>query len=154
MSSPPPSNILEDPIGELEAAIRAHAFGIDPLSHVLVGQSYPRTNAERIAVASEARSNKQTPESVRARAKVVLLENEGEAEIVLDQRGYTIESTTATTDLTARTFESFDALLIALSPAYVRAMNAAVAARFAEGVPERRYHSHEDEDEEEPKWID
>jgi hypothetical protein len=31
-------------------------------------------------------------------------------------------------------------------------MNDAVAARFAQGVPERRYHDHDDE--EEPQWID
>jgi hypothetical protein len=90
MSSPPPDNILEDPITELEAALRAHAFGIDPRSHVLVDQSFPRTSAERATVTSEARSTQQTPGSVHARAKIVLLEKEGEAEVVLDQRGYTV----------------------------------------------------------------
>ncbi|BEJ14068.1 hypothetical protein CspHIS471_0312420 [Cutaneotrichosporon sp. HIS471] len=154
MSSPPPDNILEDPIGELDAAIRSHAFGIDPLSHALVDQSFPRTNAERVSVASQVRATKQTTDRVHARAKIVLLEKEGEAEVVLDQRGYTIENTTASVQVTSHTFESLDALLIALSPAYVRAMNDAVAARFAQGVSERRYHDHEDEDAEEPKWID
>lgn len=92
MSSPPLHNILEDPIAELEAALRAHAFGIDPVSHVLVDQSFPRTDAERLSVASEARSTQQTPGKVQARAKIVLLGKEGEAEVVLDQRGYTVSA--------------------------------------------------------------
>ncbi|GMK53693.1 hypothetical protein CspeluHIS016_0102790 [Cutaneotrichosporon spelunceum] len=152
-SSPPPDNILEDPIGELEAALRAHAFGIDHHSCVLVDQSFPQTAAERALVASEARETKQTSDQVHARAKLVFLENEGEAEVVLDQRGYTIDNTTTSTQLTSHTFESLDALLIAISPAYVRAMNDAVAARFAQGIPKRMYHNHEGDDEE-PKWID
>lgn len=92
MSSPPPNNILTDPMSELEAALRAHAFGIDPLSHVLVEASFPRTAGERETVASEARATKHTPERVLGRAKIVLLANEGDADVVLDQRGYTVSA--------------------------------------------------------------
>lgn len=90
MSSPPPDNILLDPISELEAALKAHAFGLDPRSAVLVDASFPRTADERATVASEANASKQTPERVIGRANLVLLDNEGEAQVVLDQRGYTV----------------------------------------------------------------
>lgn len=90
MSSPPPDNILLDPISELERALRDHSFGLDSLSHVIVDASFPRTAGEREDVASEARAMKNTPERVVGRAKLVLLNNEGSAEVVLDQRGYSV----------------------------------------------------------------
>lgn len=64
---------------------------------------------------------------------------------------FQIEHTTAVTPLDRHTFESFDALLIALSPAYVSAMQGALMDRFAAGVPARQYHA---DAEEEPEWID
>ncbi|EJT49390.1 hypothetical protein A1Q1_01485 [Trichosporon asahii var. asahii CBS 2479] len=173
--SPPPDNILEDPLGELDAALKSHAFGL--ASYQLRPEvSYPRTDDEKAKVRDEAKAEGHTPEGVAGRAHLVLLKNEGEADILLDQRGYTvshpntclehsgagscggrwlivqIEKTTAQQPLLSSTFESLDALLIALSPAYQEAMQEELLRRFEGGVSSR-FNYDDEEVVEEPKWI-
>lgn len=87
--TPPPDNILEDPLRELDAALKSHAFGL--LSYNLKPEvSFPQTDAERTKVKDEARKEGHTPEGVVGRAHLVLLNDEGEVEILLDSRGYTV----------------------------------------------------------------
>ncbi len=94
MSSPPPWNILADPITELETAIRTNAFGINSsTSQIVYPSSYPITTEDKQRVASESRTSGQTGNDVIARAEVGLLEG-ATAEVVLDQRGYTVHSMT------------------------------------------------------------
>lgn len=87
--SPPPDNILEDPLGELDAALKSHAFGLASY-HLRPEVSYPRTADEKAKVRDEAKAEGHTPEGVAGRAHLVLLSDEGEADVLLDQRGYTV----------------------------------------------------------------
>lgn len=87
--SPPPDNILEDPLGELDAVLRSHAFGL--VSYQLRPEvSYPRTDDEKAKVRDEAKVEGHTPEGVAGRAQLTLLNDEGQADVLLDQRGYTV----------------------------------------------------------------
>lgn len=75
---------------------------------------------------------------------------------------FQVESTTPTRDAAIpedqRTFESLDALLIALSPAYVAAMQSELMKRFEGGPGPSRWRDLDDSDgdgaEDEPAWID
>lgn len=90
MSSPPPSNILLDPIPELETAIRNNAFGINASSsRVLLESSFPNTPEDKQRIASESQRDGSTKGEVVAKAEIGLLEG-GIAEVVLDRRGYTV----------------------------------------------------------------
>lgn len=92
MSSPPPSNILLDPISELETALRTNAFGLDPsTTQIIYPSSFPITSEDKERVITESRSSGSTGEGVIARAEVGLIEG-GLAEVVLDRRGYTVRS--------------------------------------------------------------
>lgn len=90
MSSPPPDNILTDPSSELHAALKSHAFGLDPSSAVLEETCFPRTAEDMAAVAAEARGSKTTPSSVVGRARLVFLGDEGEAVVELSGKGFTV----------------------------------------------------------------
>lgn len=63
-----------------------------------------------------------------------------------------IESTSPSRHLSQSTFESLDALLIALSPAYASAMHDELMKRFEGGTGLERFERKWDE--EEPAWID
>lgn len=89
MSTPPPSNILTDPVAELTEAIRTNLFGLDPTSTVLLEQSFPITAEDKEAIRVESLKKQSTSERVVGKARVVLLEGDG-LEITLDQRGYTV----------------------------------------------------------------
>lgn len=53
------------------------------------------------------------------------------------------------------TFESLDALLIALSPAYQESMQNELMKRFqGDGGINNRFNYDDEEDIEEPKWIE
>ncbi|KAL7423061.1 hypothetical protein Q5752_002360 [Cryptotrichosporon argae] len=127
------SNILLDPLAELTSALTAHAFGLDPASSVVPHASFPLTPEDRASVAAESRAGGVTSARVVGRARIVLLAGEGEAEVTLDRRGYTLESVHAPDGMRypAQTYESLDALLIATSPAYVAAMSRELTKRFA-----------------------
>lgn len=88
MSSPPPDNILLDPLPELTAALESHAFGLTSFS-ILTGESYPRNEQEREAVRAQHASTGGT-EGVVGRARLVLLAGEGVVLVRFDQRGYTV----------------------------------------------------------------
>lgn len=64
-----------------------------------------------------------------------------------------IEKSSSQKSLQTSTFESLDALLIALSPAYQEAMQDELLKRFEGGVSSR-FNYDDEEDVEEPKWID
>ena len=90
MPSPPPNNILLDPVPELEQALHTNAFGINPSStHIVLSASFPLTAEEKAAVATTSRKTGMTGETVVARAMVGLVEG-GVVEVVLDRRGYTV----------------------------------------------------------------
>ncbi|KAL1408201.1 hypothetical protein Q8F55_005006 [Vanrija albida] len=153
MPTPPEHNLLLDPVAELRAALSSHAFGLDRATEVLLDASFPRTDAQRAEVKAEADASGETPARVVARASVVFLAGEGEAVVSLSGKGYTVESWTLGTPLPASPFESLDALLIACSPAYVAAMQEELGRRFADGDASRRFN-YDDDDGEEPAWID
>jgi len=136
MSSPPPSNILLDPLTELTQSLSENAFGISPSSTVLANPEYtfPITPQDKEGVKRESREKGRTMDRVRARCRVGLLEG-GVVEVVLDQRGYTIAQlesvpTTEGRSFPHETYESLEALLIAISPAYVEAMAREVGKRL------------------------
>lgn len=87
-SSPQASNILLDPVSELTAALKQHAFGIQS-SELVLDQSFPLTTDDKQAVASSSKSSGRTDERVRAAADIRPVEG-GEIHVVLDQRGYTV----------------------------------------------------------------
>ncbi|TXT13356.1 hypothetical protein VHUM_00723 [Vanrija humicola] len=154
MSTPPEHNILLDPITELRLALAAHAFGVDPQSDVLLAQSFPRSDEDKAAVRAAADAGAPAPERVVARARVVFLQDEGEAVVALSSAGYVVESWTLAAPLPAP-FESLDALLIAASPAYVAAMQDELHKRFAGDSVSRRFVYDDDDDgQDEPAWID
>ncbi|ORY25946.1 hypothetical protein BCR39DRAFT_542682 [Naematelia encephala] len=133
MSSPPaPSNLLIDPLAELTSAIRSNSFGILPTSTPIIERSFPITPEDKEAIKSESMSLGKPSSRAVARARVELLEG-GSVEIVLDQRGYTLEQATSLDGSNTHptgTYESLDTLLIAISPGYVQAMGAEVGKRF------------------------
>jgi len=91
MSSPPPSNILLDPLTELSRALSSHAFGISTSSSTIIERSFPITQEDKESVSAEARQTGrgETSGRVCAVARIEVLEG-GEVEVVLDYRGYTV----------------------------------------------------------------
>lgn len=90
MSSPPPSNILLDPITELETALRNNAFGINSsTSRLIYESSFPVTPEDKQRIASDSPKSGTTAHEVIAKAEIGLLEGDI-AEVVLDRRGYTV----------------------------------------------------------------
>ena len=85
------SNILLDPIPELAEALRTNAFGILPTSHIVIESSFPNTEEDKASVREESAKTGQTSARAVARAKIGLLK-EGEIEVTLDKRGYTVSS--------------------------------------------------------------
>lgn len=99
--SPPPDIILEDPLGELDAALKSHAFGLASY-HLKPEESYPRTDEEKAKVHDKVVAEGHTPEGVAGRAHLVLLKDEGEADILLDPRGYTVSHCQSDLDTATR----------------------------------------------------
>jgi hypothetical protein len=87
MRSPPPSNILLDPLPELRQALKTNQWGILS-SNILEESSYPRTEEERRTVREESRSGGRTSGRVVGRAEVAV--EEGGLAIGLDRRGWTV----------------------------------------------------------------
>jgi len=156
MTSPSPSDILLDPIPELESALRTNAFGINPsTSRVIHCSSFPITPEDKQRIASDSASSGTTGTEVVAAAEIGLLEG-GIAQITLDRRGYTVrppsranssvlelgiwvwayvdqlENVINTDGKTfpSTTYESLEAMLIAVSPGYVEAIGREVGNRF------------------------
>ncbi|WOO77569.1 uncharacterized protein LOC62_01G001143 [Vanrija pseudolonga] len=153
-TTPPEHNLLLDPISELRLALASHAFGVDARTELLEAESFPRSAAERAEVQAEADLSGHTPDRVVARARVVFLAGEGEAVVSLSAGGYRVDRWTLDTPLPTTAYESLDALLIASSPAYVAAMQAELHKRFASDDVSRRFVYDDDDDGEEPAWID
>ncbi|ORX37277.1 hypothetical protein BD324DRAFT_625528 [Kockovaella imperatae] len=144
------SNILTDPIPELEQALKTNLFGIQPSSHVMLDRSFPHTAEDKAAIVEESKKTGRTSDRAVARARIMLLDGGGigEMEVVLDQRGYTVERISdAASNLHTylqQTYESLETLLIAVSPAYVQAMTMEVSKRF-EGFSGRPENSTEED---------
>jgi hypothetical protein len=93
--SPPPNNILSDPVAELVSALHMNAFGLDPTTtSVVLEESFPITPEDRERVGVEAIRSGQIGEGVTAKAKVGLMGEEGQLVVVLDRRGYTVSFAT------------------------------------------------------------
>ena len=141
------SNLLMDPIEELQQVLSINSFGLapSPATQILLENSFPITDEDKVTVAQEAVQKGVTDSRVKCRAKVGLLEGDI-LEVSLDSRGYTVgsvkslansadeqlESATSTTNRTypVATYESLEAMLIGLSPAYVEAMTREITRRF------------------------
>ena len=92
MGSPPPSNLLLDPLSELTSIIQLNAFGLDlsgERTHIVLGDSFPITPEDRDRIAIESIRSGEIQPGVVAKAVLGLMGGEGEAVVVLDQRGYT-----------------------------------------------------------------
>lgn len=86
------SNILTDPVPELEAALKNNLWGIDASeSSVLISRSFPITAEDKEAVRAESSKLGRTSERVVGKLRVITLER-SDLEITLDQRGYTVSS--------------------------------------------------------------
>lgn len=95
MSSPPPSNILSDPVSELASALQMNAFGLDPATtSIVLEESFPITSEDRERIGLEAIRSGQIGEGVTAKAKIGLVGGEGNIVVVLDRRGYTVSIST------------------------------------------------------------
>ncbi|RSH90972.1 hypothetical protein EHS25_010148 [Saitozyma podzolica] len=131
--SPVPTSLLLDPLPELLSALSSNAWGLGPSpSRILPQASFPLTETDRAEVLRETRETGRTSTRVVGRAEVGV--EEGVMGVVLDRRGFTVESgsTPHLAPFVGRTYESFEALLIGVSPVYVRKMTEEVGRRFAE----------------------
>jgi hypothetical protein len=91
MSSPPPSNILSDPVSELASALQMNAFGLDAsTTAIVIEESFPITPEDRERVGVEAVRTGQIGEGVTAKARVGLMGGEGAMVVLLDRKGYTV----------------------------------------------------------------
>ena len=93
MDSPPPSNLLLDPLSELTSIIQLNAFGLDlsgERTHIVLGDSFPITQEDRDRIAIASIRSGEIQDGVCAKAVLGLQGGEGEAVVVLDQRGYTV----------------------------------------------------------------
>ncbi|ODN81838.1 hypothetical protein L202_02201 [Cryptococcus amylolentus CBS 6039] len=147
--SPPPTNVLLNPLPELISALASNAFGIrpGPDSGVVEEATWPRTEEDVKLIRARLGRNglleeKDGEEKVRGKVKVGLIGGEGDLVVVLDQRGWTIESAqgpASTTSKIGTTYESLETLLIATSKSYAEAMNQEIWKRF-EGFTGREDH--------------
>lgn len=85
------SNLLLDPIEELQQVLSMNAFGLapSPATQILLEGSFPITDEDKIRVAQEGVQKGVTDSKVKCRAKVGLLEGDI-LEVSLDSRGYTV----------------------------------------------------------------
>lgn len=87
------SNLLLDPIEELQQVLSMNSFGLapSPATQILLTDSFPINDEDKVRVAQEAVQKGVTDTKVKCRAKVGLLEGDI-LEISLDSRGYTVSS--------------------------------------------------------------
>jgi len=87
------SNLLMDPIEELQQVLSINSFGLapSPATQILLENSFPITDEDKVTVAQEAVQKGVTDSRVKCRAKVGLLEGDI-LEVSLDSRGYTVSS--------------------------------------------------------------
>jgi hypothetical protein len=85
------SNLLLDPIEELQQVLSINSFGLapSPATQILLSDSFPINDEDKVRVAQEAVQKGVTDTKVKCRAKVGLLEGDI-LEISLDSRGYTV----------------------------------------------------------------
>lgn len=85
------SNLLLDPIEELQQVLSINSFGLapSPATQILLESSFPITDEDKVRVATDAVQKGKTDERVKCRAKVGLLEGDI-LEVSLDSRGYTV----------------------------------------------------------------
>jgi len=85
------SNLLLDPIEELQQVLSMNSFGLapSPATQILLADSFPINDEDKVRVAQEAVQKGVTDTKVKCRAKVGLLEGDI-LEISLDSRGYTV----------------------------------------------------------------
>ncbi|WVQ73266.1 hypothetical protein IAR50_002834 [Cryptococcus sp. DSM 104548] len=153
--SPPPTNILLNPLPELSSALASNAFGIRPGPHsgIVEADTWPRTDEDFKLVKARLGPDgllKETEgeQRVRGTVRVGLVGGEGDLVVVLDQRGWTIDSAQGpppTTSKIGTTYESLETLLIATSKSYVEAMNQEIWKRF-EGFQGREDHEEHTEE--------
>ncbi|KAK1925749.1 hypothetical protein DB88DRAFT_484969 [Papiliotrema laurentii] len=124
----PTDNILLNPVPELTDALRTNAWGLGEGSSVVIADCFPITPEDVDSVRSEVKQSGGSKRVV-GKAKVVTLEGE-HLVVLLDQRGFTIESNTGVMGLPTQTYETLEALLIAISPLYVEAMTREIGRRF------------------------
>lgn len=87
------SNLLLDPIEELQQVLSINSFGLapSPATQILLADSFPINDEDKVRVAQEAVQKGVTDTKVKCRAKVGLLEGDI-LEISLDSRGYTVST--------------------------------------------------------------
>nr|XP_031864330.1 uncharacterized protein CI109_000243 [Kwoniella shandongensis]KAA5531402.1 hypothetical protein CI109_000243 [Kwoniella shandongensis] len=150
------SNILLNPLPELQQAFSNNSFGIDSY-RLRAEECYPSTPAEIELVRKEVEKNGGgvggISERVVGRGWMKLLDEEGQGWVRLDRSGWTIESATGQPPLLSKigkTYESLETLLIDTSRAYAEAMNKEIWKRF-EGHPGLQEDPHEQDEGEAAK---